>query len=410
MSACLIVQDEQERLPAALQSVAFCDEIIVVDGGSSDHTVELARQAGARVIENPWPGYARQRNVAIDACSGDWILEVDADECVSPTLRRSIEELLAGPSCGPDIAVCPLRNRFLGGLLGPSAKYPAYRSRLFRRGVYRHDSSRAVHEGLEKAERPIILDGDLEHELASTLREALSDVWSYAQLESQHLRKPANPKTYVVGIFLRPLAKIAYRTVLDQGWRDGWRGLLKIWLDATSDALVWTRVLIGARGNSATVLTPPERTASHHHFGRRAAALPKVVALAGRGKPTQAARRWLGELCAAGLDVTLLSEQTISEPELPTQTVQHLRPVAVMRALDLEMQIQAIHAMVPFGRRARLISRLLPRSLRPSISGLSSDLEPDRALAVIRSSIPNTPSFAQPVEEVEELDGGEPIR
>ena len=67
----MIVQDEEARLPAALASVAFCDEVIVVDGGSGDRTMEIARNAGATVVENPWPGFAAQRNVALDAASGD---------------------------------------------------------------------------------------------------------------------------------------------------------------------------------------------------------------------------------------------------------------------------------------------------------------------------------------------------
>ena len=385
VTACLIVQNEQDRLPAALASVAFCDEIVVVDGGSSDRTLEISREAGARVIENPWPGYAQQRNVAIDAATSAWILEVDADERVSPTLRRSIEEHL-GAHAGTDIAVCPLRNRFLGGLLGPSAKYPAYRSRLFRRGSYRHDQSRVVHEGLDRAERPAILDGDLEHELADTMREALSDMWSYARLDSQHVERPTTPGVYLVGILLRPLAKVAYRTVVDRGWRDGWRGLLKISLDAMSDGLVWTRVLIGARQSSPTTPELAAPSANHHHFGRRKASLPKVVALAGRGAPTLAARQWLEKLHAEGLDVTLISEESFAGTELPTQTVRHLRPLEIMRILDLEMQIQAIYAVIPFGRRARLVTGLLPASLRPSISGLSSELDPESAIAMIRGS------------------------
>jgi hypothetical protein len=389
VTACLIVQNEQERLPAALESVAFCDEIVVVDGGSSDRTVEIAREAGALVIESPWPGYARQRNIAIDAAGGEWILEVDADERVSPKLRRSIEELLAAQPAGPDIAVCPLRNRFLGGLLGPSAKYPAYRSRLFRRGSYRHDQSRTVHEGLDRAERPAILDGDLEHELAGTLREALSDMWRYARLDSQHVQRPLTPGAYLVGIVLRPLAKVAYRIVVDRGWQDGWRGLLKISLDAVSDALVWTRVLIGTAGSSPATPESSAPTAPHNHFGRRTPPLPKIVALAGRGKPTRTAERWLEKLKAAGLDVTLISEDPIAATELPTQTVRALQPLEIMRILDLEMQIQAIYAVVPFGRRARLIAGLLPGSLRPSVSGLSSDLDPDSAIAVIREAVPS---------------------
>jgi hypothetical protein len=91
-----------------------------------------------------------------------------------------------------------------------------------------------------------VLDGDLEHELAGTLREALLDAWRYAQLESGHLQRTRNAGDYAVGIVLRPAAKMAYRTVVDGGWRDGWRGLLKITLDVASDGLVWTLAL--ARG------------------------------------------------------------------------------------------------------------------------------------------------------------------
>ena len=248
ISACLIVQDEQHNMPGALESVSFCDEIVVVDGGSTDRTVEISRRLGAKVIESPWPGFAAQRNVALDAATCEWVLELDADERVTPRLRASIEELLASPPEQTAIAVCPLRHRFLGRLLGPSAKYPAYRSRLFRREAYRHDEARKVHEGLEPHERPAILDGDLEHALAMTLAEALRDTWSYARLESSHLEHPSGAGAYLKRILLRPAAKIVYRTLVDEGWRDGWQGMLKILLDASSDALVWVRVLVTTRG------------------------------------------------------------------------------------------------------------------------------------------------------------------
>ncbi len=152
LSACLIVQDEQDNIAGALDSVSFCDEVIVVDGGSTDRTVEIARARGATVIENPWPGFAAQRNVALDAAQGSWVLELDADERVTPLLRASIERLLASPPPQAAIAVFPLRHWFLGRLLGPSGKYPAYRSRLFKPSVYRHDEARGVHEGIEPRE------------------------------------------------------------------------------------------------------------------------------------------------------------------------------------------------------------------------------------------------------------------
>jgi hypothetical protein len=373
LTACLIVQDEQARLPGALASVAFCDEIVVVDGGSRDRTAQVAREAGARVIENPWPGFAAQRNLALDAAGGDWVLEIDADERISPTLRASIEGLLADPPVDADIAVFALRNRFLGGGLGPSAKYPAYRSRLFRRGAYRHDEGRAVHEGIEPRERPLVLEGDLEHELAGTLGEALADTWRYARLESVHIARPSSPLPYLKGMLLRPSAKFAYRTLVDGGWRDGWRGLLKIALDVSSDALVWALVLSGRGGRVAEAAGDPDgrggagdddaRTGDH--FGRRRVGAPKVVAVAARGRPTQAAIGRLRELRERGVDVAVISEEPPGDCELPAQRVARLAPIAVIRALELEMHVRAIDTVLPVGARARIVVGMLPASLRP---------------------------------------------
>lgn len=397
VTACLIVQDEQEHLPAALASLSFCDEIVLVDGGSTDRTVEIARSAGAKVIENPWPGFAAQRNLALDNATGDWVLEVDADERVSPLLRTSIEKLVEMPEPDAKIAVCALRNRFLGGLLGPSAKYPAYRSRLFRRGAYRHDESRQVHEGIEPRERPIVLEGDLEHELASTLSEAVRDAWRYARLESGHLLRPSGVHAYVIGITLRPIAKIAYRVLIDGGWRDGWRGLLKIWLDAASDALVWALVLLRRRGPT-TAEKPVASVALQSHFGRRPAGQPKVVAIAGRGRSAQTARTWLARLSASGVDTTLVSNDAHLDTDVPMRISVRMSPLTTMRALDIEMELRTIQSVVPFGRRAKLVHRILPRTFRPSIEGVSADVHPDAAVQAIRAAYGSTAAHSAPPE------------
>jgi hypothetical protein len=376
ITACLIVQDEQERLPAALRSVSFCEEIVVVDGGSSDRTVELARAAGAKVIENAWPGFGAQRNLALDAASGEWVLEIDADERVSPRLRESIRALLEKPPPGVGMAVCPLRNRFLGGMLGPSAKYPAYRSRVFRRGAYRHDETRSVHEGIEPRERPLLLEGDLEHELAGTLREALHDVWRYARLERSHLAPPGGARPYAVGILARPLAKLAYRLLVDGGWRDGWRGLLKIWLDAASDALVWSLLLTDALRGSRTARggaeeRAPMLPATHdRHFGRRPDGPAKVVALAAGRRSCELAMRRLAKLRAQGLDVALICDappQGWQDSGIAVRPVPRMSPLQAMRALDLEMQIRTIHGVLAVGGRAQLVHSLLPLGLRPRL-------------------------------------------
>ncbi|MGA9285197.1 MAG: glycosyltransferase family 2 protein [Solirubrobacteraceae bacterium] len=381
LSACLIVQNEQDNMAGALDSVSFCDEVIVVDGGSTDRTVEIARAQGATVIENPWPGFAAQRNVALDAARGTWVLELDADERVTPLLRASIDRLLASPPPEAAIAVFPLRHRFLGRLLGPSGKYPAYRSRLFKPSVYRHDEARGVHEGIEPRERPVVLEGELEHELARTLGGALRDAWSYARLESTHLARPSSGMTYAKGMVVRPIAKIAYRTVVERGWRDGWQGMLKIVLDASSDALVWVLVLLGRGGAQSGANSNTGMDSSPAHFGRRPSGPPKVVALAGRGAPAETARAWLEGLRAQGIDVALLSDENAPTGSIPWRRVDHLRPMPTMRALDVEMQIRTIHAVVAFGQRARLVWRFLPGTLRPFIAGLDATTNTEQPIA-----------------------------
>jgi hypothetical protein len=416
IAACLIVQDEQEHLPKALASVAFCDEVIVVDGGSRDRTVELARAAGAKVIQNPWPGYAAQRNVALDAASADWILEVDADEQISRELRASIETLLTEQPAGVAMTVFPLRHHFLGGWLGASAKYPAYRSRLFRRSVYRHDESRAVHEGIEPRELPLVLAGDLEHELATTPREALLDTWRYARLESSHVAAPSTAQAYLTGIVLRPAMKLVYRTVVDGGWRDGWRGLVKIALDVGSDVLVWTLVLLRPSRGDGT----PSEEGERAHFGRRRAGPMRIVGLAERGRSAQAAERWLAALQAQGADVTLIYEggngaatntAAYTDPaantaahanpasggdDIPRRAIKRLGPLSTPRAVDIEMQLRVIDALVPFGPRARVAWRLLPGNLRSSIPGVSAESDPAQAFANARATLNAESAHATP--------------
>ena len=95
LSCCIIAMDEEDRLGACLDSVAFCDEVVVVDSHSRDRTRELAAAHGARVIERDWPGHVAQKDFAVRAAAHDWVLCVDADERITPALRGEIEALRA---------------------------------------------------------------------------------------------------------------------------------------------------------------------------------------------------------------------------------------------------------------------------------------------------------------------------
>lgn len=190
IAACVIARDEERRLPGCLASLDFCDEVIVVDSGSRDRTREIAAAAGARVVEHPWSGFAVQRNVALDQASCDWVLEVDADERVSPELAAEVRAMLEDPPDGVRMAALPMRDVFLGLGLGRSARYPRYRHRLFRRGAFRHDEARTVHEGLWPDGPTAALEGELRHLLASSWSEALRDAIAYARLEAAQRPRP----------------------------------------------------------------------------------------------------------------------------------------------------------------------------------------------------------------------------
>jgi hypothetical protein len=376
--ACIIARDEERRLPAALASVGFCDELIVVDSGSRDRTTEIARAAGARVIEHAWRGFGAQRNVALDAATSDWILEIDADERVTPRLREEIEAFLGAPPAGIDICGVPCRDLLLGGRLGPSAKYPKYRLRLFRRGAYRHDEDVTVHEGLWAFGRTWAFEGDLEHLLAETAREAMRDAWTYARLEAAQLRSPVSAASRVRGVVLRPFAKFWYRLLVDGGWRDGWRGLAKISLDCAADGLVW----VFARGAG------PGEPPRHYAKPRERRGPVRLLAIASGAGGAARAADWLRAARAAGADVALVTDAAApADGDLHVRRLDRLTPLRLIRAMDAEVQLRGVDALVPCGARERRLARLLPSDLRAPFGELDPATDPAEAERRVRAAM-----------------------
>jgi len=369
LSACVIARDEEERLPACLAGLDFCDEIVLVDSGSRDRTLEIARAAGARVVENPWPGFAAQRNVALDHATGEWILEIDADERVSPELGAEIRAFLEAAPADVRMTAIPMRDLFLGAPLGPASRYPRYRHRLFRRGAFRHDESRSVHEGLwpDGPAHPFL--NDLTHLLASSWREALRDALAYARLEGSQRSRPGAGEA-LAGIVLRPTVKLAYRGLLYGGWRDGWRGLAKIWLECAADSLATVQRLrsgseSGARG-----------------FGQESPRLGPVrivgVALGARGAERLAP--WLEAAAAAGADVALIAPTSPEGAGVRGRRLGGRGAGELVRALDAEEQLRPVDALLLAGSRERRRLRLAPRALRGAIEPLDPATPPAQAL------------------------------
>jgi hypothetical protein len=373
VSACVIARDEEERLPDCLASLAFCEEIVLVDSGSRDRTREIAAAAGARVIENPWPGFAAQRNVALDDASGDWVLEIDADERVSAELATEIRAFLADPPPGVRMAALPMRDVFLGKGLGPAIRYPRYRHRLFRRGAFRHDESRSVHEGLWPDGPVAPLGGELEHLLAGTLREALRDTLAYARLEGGQGSRPG-PFEALTGIFLRPVAKFAYRVLLYGAWRDGWRGLTRVWMECAADSLgTVQRLRHGAPGGAGGLGQQPPRIGS-----------VRIVGLALSPKGATRIAPWLEKAAAAGADVALIGAAPAAGTSVRRRGLERATTGALVRALDAEDQLRPIDALLVPGWRERLRLKLAPGSLRGPVGPFGPDTDPEAVQREVR--------------------------
>jgi glycosyltransferase involved in cell wall biosynthesis len=168
ISVTVITFNEELDLEECLKSVQWANEIIVVDSLSTDFTVEIAKQYTHKVYQNPFPGFAAQKNFAAEKASGNWILQLDADECVPPPLRDEILSVITAPDAC-DLYYIPRRNYWLGHWIRHGGWYPDYAPRLFRR--CRGHWEGFTHERFVVAGRTGVLKNDLIHDNLKTVHE-----------------------------------------------------------------------------------------------------------------------------------------------------------------------------------------------------------------------------------------------
>jgi glycosyltransferase involved in cell wall biosynthesis len=242
LSACIVAMDEEDRIGACLESVDFCDEILVVDSHSKDRTRELAAARGARVLERDWPGHVAQKEFAIRAARHDWVLCIDADERISPELRREILELWNAGFPGRAGWRMPRLSFWLGRWMRHGAWYPDEQLRLFdrRRGRWggNNPHDRVLLEGA-----PGKLKENLLHVPYRKLEEHLRTIDRYTTImaEGMHARGVrARPSDLV----LRPAARFFRSYVLKLGFLEGWRGLLQAYLAAHYGRMKYAKLYV----------------------------------------------------------------------------------------------------------------------------------------------------------------------
>ena len=223
LSVAVIAWNEEERLRACLESVAWADEIIVIDAESTDKTVQLAREFTDKIWVRPWAGFAAQKNFALEQATGEWVLSLDADERVTALLRDQIDRIVRanGPADGYSI---PRKNVFWGAWMRHGGLYPDYQLRLFRRDAGRFVDS-AVHES-------VVIEGHVEalvepmlHHSYRGLEDFVARSNRYSTLAAQEIVGRGG-RAGLADLALRPLGRFLSMYILKFGFLDGWRGFV----------------------------------------------------------------------------------------------------------------------------------------------------------------------------------------
>jgi glycosyltransferase involved in cell wall biosynthesis len=222
LSAIVITKNEAANIGACLDSLAFCDERIVVDSGSADATVAIARDKGARVEFHEWQGFGPQKNYALSLASGTWVLSLDADEIVTPELAAEIKSAVSGG--GADAFEMLRVSSFCGRQMRHSGWYPDYVVRLFRRGTAHFDDV-PVHERVLPAGTVRRLEGALLHHPVRKLEDALSRLDRYSTAKAQMLVASGRKVTFMTAIG-HGLFSFVRAYVLKAGFLDGPEGFL----------------------------------------------------------------------------------------------------------------------------------------------------------------------------------------
>ena len=239
LSAVLITRNAAAVLDSCLESLAFADEILIIDSASSDGTLEIAARRGARAVQKEWLGFGRQKQFAVDQAKNDWVLCIDADERVSPELAASISRALAAP-------VSPVyrmarRNRFLGRWLSHGEGYPDWSPRLFNRMNARW-SDDLVHEKVLYAVTPGTLEGDLMHDSSDDLAAYLDRQNRYTTLAARQAYELGR-SSGVFHLLLSPVVRFFKFYVLRLGFLDGVPGLLHISIGCMNSYLKYAKLL-----------------------------------------------------------------------------------------------------------------------------------------------------------------------
>ncbi len=221
VSVTIIARNEAANIKDCLESVQWADQVVLVDTFSTDGTPEIARELGAEVYQEPWQGFARQKNSALEKAAGPWILSLDADERVTPALSREIEQVVGGD--GTPVGYLLARKNYFGDRwIRHGGWYPDYNLRLFRKGAGRFQE-RAVHEKVTVTGEVGRLANPLEHYTYASVAEFLRRLERYSRLAAQEISR--RPGSLGLSLVFSPVFTFLKMYLFRLGLLDGRPGL-----------------------------------------------------------------------------------------------------------------------------------------------------------------------------------------
>lgn len=244
LSAIVITRNEEQNIEDCLDCLAFCDDRIVVDCGSTDDTVNIAKRKGARVEFHPWLGFGAQKNYALSLAAGTWVLSIDADERITSELAAAIKEAVT--NLNVDAWEFPRLTRFCGREMRSPAWYPDYVLRLFRRGKAKFQEvtvhERVICNGIVRRLRPPLL-----HYPVQKLEEALFRIDSYSTAGAQMIVVSGRKVHFVSGVG-HGLWTFFRLYVLKCGFLDGAEGFLLAVANAEGSYYRYMKAWLAVRG------------------------------------------------------------------------------------------------------------------------------------------------------------------
>ncbi len=286
LSAVIITRDEEDTLRDCLESLRFADEVVVLDSGSTDRTVEIAHRYTDLVFGEEWRGYAAQKNAALERCTGDWVLSLDADERVTEGLHREIEAVLSRPASDlPDGFSMPRLSFHLGRWIRRGGWYPDRKVRLARRDRCSW-TGEELHERLEVRGRLEELANPLLHYTYRDLSDHLAKVDRYTTIMAR-ARYARGERSGLGGLVLHPLGKFLRMYLFKGGVLEGKAGFVLAavgaWYVFLKYAKLWELSVAGSgqrasieKERERAVPAPPVQRASIEKERERAVPAPPV--------------------------------------------------------------------------------------------------------------------------------------